>query len=187
MYTIALGCRCGSGGAIFSPSSPVISPDGCKAALLQNMSRAGEEEVGVDSGKRATSKNIAFHVAFLPHAVTSQSCCLNIKTGCHAATKRKTKSSLKYICLFLKRGLAFGLGTCCRSIRCDLNISFHLHGDSACFSFQHTCVNSKLYYVESIKKHVTTLRNVGLNTIWLMLLRSGKNFHAKYSVGDYSF
>lgn len=138
MYTIALGCRCGSGGAIFSPSSPVISPDGCKAALLQNMSRAGEEEVGVDSGKRATSKNIAFHVAFLPHAVTSQSCCLNIKTGCHAATKRKTKSSLKYICLFLKRGLACGLGTCCRSIRCDLNISFHLHGDSACFSFQHT-------------------------------------------------
>lgn len=26
-------------------------PDGCKAALLQNMSRAGEEEVGVEAGK----------------------------------------------------------------------------------------------------------------------------------------
>lgn len=40
-----------SHGAIFNPSSPVICPDGCKAALLQNMSRAGEEEVGVESGK----------------------------------------------------------------------------------------------------------------------------------------
>ncbi len=51
LLTVALGCRCGSGCAIFSPSSPVIGPDGCKAALLQNMSRAGEEEVGVESGK----------------------------------------------------------------------------------------------------------------------------------------
>lgn len=46
-----LCCHCGSHGAIFNPSSPVIGPDGCKAALLQNMSRAGEEEVGVESGK----------------------------------------------------------------------------------------------------------------------------------------
>lgn len=51
LSTIALGCRCGSSSATLSPSSPVIGPDGCKAALLQNMSRAGEEEVGVESGK----------------------------------------------------------------------------------------------------------------------------------------
>lgn len=30
----------------------MIGPDGCKAALLQNMSRAGEEEVGVETGKK---------------------------------------------------------------------------------------------------------------------------------------
>lgn len=108
LSTIALGCRWGSRGAIFNPSSTVIGPDVCKAALLQNMSRAGEEEVGVDSGKRATSKNIALHVLLLPHAVTSQSCCWNVKTGCQAATNRKSKSSLKCICLFLKR--CFWLG-----------------------------------------------------------------------------
>ncbi|KAI9520831.1 Ubiquitin carboxyl-terminal hydrolase 45 [Dissostichus eleginoides] len=70
--TTAVGCRPGSSGAIFNPSSLVIGHDGCKAALLQNMSRAGEEEVGVESGKRATSKNIALHVLLLPHAVTSE-------------------------------------------------------------------------------------------------------------------
>lgn len=110
LSTIALGCRWGSRGAIFNPSSPVIGPDGCKAALLQNMSRAGEEEVGVDSGKRATSKNIALHVLLLPQAVTSQSCCWNVKTGCQAATNRKSKSSLKCICLFLKRGWLLARG-----------------------------------------------------------------------------
>ncbi|KAK5862739.1 hypothetical protein PBY51_018107 [Eleginops maclovinus] len=73
LSTTAVGCRPGSGCAIFNPSSPLIRHDGCKAALLQNMSRAGEEEVGVESGKRATSKNIALHVLLFPHAVTSES------------------------------------------------------------------------------------------------------------------
>lgn len=53
--------------------------------------------------KRATSKNIALHVLLFPHAVTSKSCCWNIKTGCQAATNKKGKSFLKCICLFLKQ------------------------------------------------------------------------------------
>lgn len=112
LSTVALSCRSASRGAIFNPSSPLIGPDGCKAALLPNMSRAGEEEVGVESGKRAMSKNIALHVLLFPHAVTSQSCRWNIKTGCQAATNGKSKSSLKCICLFLKAGVALGSGTC---------------------------------------------------------------------------
>lgn len=69
LSAVALGCLRSSLGVTLSPSSPVIDPDGCKAALLQNMSRAGEKEVGVDSGKRATSKNIAFHVLLQTHTL----------------------------------------------------------------------------------------------------------------------
>lgn len=53
--------------------------------------------------KRATSKNIALHVVLFPHAVTCESCCWNIKTGCQGATNKKSKSFLKCICLFLKQ------------------------------------------------------------------------------------
>lgn len=83
--------------------------------------------------KRATSKSIALHVLSFPHAVTPESCCWNIKTGCQAATNKKSKSSLKCICLFLKQeaGRAFGSGTCCWSIRCDL-ISLNERHPSPC-------------------------------------------------------
>lgn len=39
--------------------------------------------------KRATSKNIALCVLLFPHAVTSESRCWNIKTGCQAATNKR--------------------------------------------------------------------------------------------------
>ncbi len=82
--------------------------------------------------KRATSKNIALHVLSFQRAVTSESRRWNIKTGCQAATNKKSKSSLKCICLFLKwEGVAFGSGTCCWSIRCDL-ISLNERHPSPC-------------------------------------------------------
>lgn len=89
LSSIALGCRCVSRGAIFSPSSPVIRPDGCKAALLQNMSRAGEEEVGVESGKGQRPKtsprfSSCSHMLWHPSGAV-----WNIKTGCQAATNER--------------------------------------------------------------------------------------------------
>lgn len=82
--------------------------------------------------EKAMSKNIALHVLSFPHAVTSESHWWNVKTGCHAATNKKSRSSLKCICLFLKReGVAFGSGTCCWSIRCDL-ISLNERHPSPC-------------------------------------------------------
>lgn len=68
LSTIALSCHCRSQGAIFSPSCPVMSPDGCRAALLQNMSRAGEEEVGVESGKGQRPKSSP-HVSSCSHTL----------------------------------------------------------------------------------------------------------------------
>lgn len=100
--TIALCCHCVSHGAIFNPSLPVIGPDGCKAALLQNMSRAGEEEVGVESGKGQRPKN-ALHVLFSPHAVTSKSCCSNIKTHQDATKENEQIFSEMYLSIFKVR------------------------------------------------------------------------------------
>lgn len=83
-----LGCHCGSRGATFSQSSPVIGRDGCKAALLQNMSGAGEKEVGVESGKRATSKDIRPARSLTPTRSDIPAVRLEHRTCCQAATKQ---------------------------------------------------------------------------------------------------
>lgn len=89
LSSIALGCLSVSRGAIFSTSSPVIHPDGCKAALLQNMSRAGEEEVGVESGKGQRPKTSP-RSSFCSHMLWHPSqAAWNIKTGCQAATNKR--------------------------------------------------------------------------------------------------
>lgn len=59
--------------------------------------------------KRATSKSITPRVLLFPHAVTSQSCSWNAKTGCQAATNGKSKFLLKWIYLFLTWGVEEGL------------------------------------------------------------------------------
>lgn len=121
---VALGCRRGSGCAMFNQSSPVIGPDRCKAALLSEHVASWWRGGGCGIGrKRATSKNIALHVLSFPHAVTSRSCCWNVKTGCQAATNRKSKS-LKWVSLFLKRGWLFARGHAAQALDVIL-ISFN--------------------------------------------------------------
>ena len=104
LSTVALGCHCRSQGAIFSPSRPVIGRDGCIAALLQNMSRAGEGEVGVESRKGQRPRPSPYmsscsHTLWHPsHAAGA------LKQVVTTATNKEIKSFLKCICLFLKCG-----------------------------------------------------------------------------------
>lgn len=105
LCTIALCCcHCVSHGAIFSPSLPVIDPDGCKAALLLNMSRAGEEEVGVESGKGQRPKKSPY-TSSCPHMLWHSShAAWTLEQVVKPPPFKKSKSFLKCICLFLKWG-----------------------------------------------------------------------------------
>lgn len=114
---LSVGCHHGSRGAIFNPSLPVIGPDGCKAALLQNMSRAGEEEVGVESGKGQRRKILPYTSSCRDISVMQ----MEHWNQLSSSHQRKEQILSEMYLSFLKGGRrAFGLRTCCWGIWCDL-------------------------------------------------------------------
>lgn len=108
---VALGCLSGSRGATLGPSSPVISPDGCKAALLQNMSRGWWRGGGCGNGGKGQRPKTLSHTSSRFHGLWHPAhAAWNIKTGCQAATNEKSKSLKCILCIFFKWGGVFSLG-----------------------------------------------------------------------------
>lgn len=101
---------------------PVIHPDRCKAALLGNMSRAGEEEVGVEAGKGQQPK-MSPCVASRYHTLWHPSHFAGTlkQVVMPPPTKEQISSEIVYFYTKVEGGrVAFGSGTCCWSIRFDL-------------------------------------------------------------------
>lgn len=100
------GCHCASRRAASRPSWPVPGRDGCKAALLRNMSRAGEEEVGVESRKgqrRKASPRVSSRLPARGEVPVTQ---LEHRDGLSRGHQRKRQipPEMCFVYFFKKRG-----------------------------------------------------------------------------------